>query len=860
MFNFNLKKTAIFKSLKWGREPVFKFAKSFKKTFFFLFIAAFLLFLYGFLFQNFSDELNRRLLGSSVIFLSLGLIFWMKQGFFNSKIKNPKLNLKISDAASNPQEYNLAEFLSFDSADVIDKTINFCKYKRWPEINSSALFYFLIKESPKLNFIFSRILLNPNDIRKLLESHFKILKKEKFTKAYLSPVFKEIKSENFQAVILESLKIAEKRGHARIETGDLIAALAKHNHVFKQIIIDSKLKYEDIDGLTWWLESLERKEAQRKRFWEWKNLIKKGSLAKEWSSGYTITLDKFSTDITRMVRKQGYPEIVGHREEIETMERVLSREESKNDVLIVGEAGSGRKSMITALAARSALGESLPSVNYKRIVQLDLTSLISQTDMEESENILETIFKEVVFAGNIILVIDELHNFIGSGTKLGTVDISGALSPYIQLPEFQVIGITTFEGLHKNIEKNASILALFEKIEASEASEQETLTLLKNLSLYLEKKHKKLISYPALREIIDYCQKYLPATPFPEKAIDLLEEVVVYASQTKEKIVFPKHVDKVVAEKTKIPVGELEVKEKEVLLDLENLLHQKIINQEKAVKEVSTALRRARAEITIKKRPIGSFLFLGPTGVGKTETSKALAEIYFGSSDRMIRIDMSEFQEVKDISRLIGSADEDGLLTTPVREKPFSLILLDEIEKAHPNILNLFLQILDEGSLTDGLGRKVDFKNTLIIGTSNAGYQVILKAIKEETEWSKIKSLILDFLFQEGTFRPEFINRFDAMVIFKPLTKENLLDIAGLLLQDIKKSLKKKDIEFVITQELKEKITELGYNPVFGAREMRRVIQDKVENSLAQAILSEKLTRGNIVEVDPETFQVKINP
>ena len=263
-------------------------------------------------------------------------------------------------------------------------------------------------------------------------------------------------------------------------------------------------------------------------------------------------------------------------------------------------------------------------------------------------------------------------------------------------------------------------------------------------------------------------------------------------ANTKDKIVLPSHVAKIITEKTQIPVGEIETKEKQILLNLESLIHGRIINQEEAVKEVSAALRRARAEVTVRKGPMGCFLFLGPTGVGKTETSKALAEIYFGSEERMIRLDMSEFQTMPDIPRLLGAPGQEGLLTTPVRENPFSLILLDEIEKAHPNILNLFLQVLDEGHLTDGQGRKVDFKNSIIIATSNAGYQIILEALKEETEWSEVKQKLLDFLFQEGIFRPEFINRFDAVVVFKPLSKENLLDIAGITAPKIKSQFKRK--------------------------------------------------------------------
>ncbi|MCJ7829495.1 AAA family ATPase, partial [Patescibacteria group bacterium] len=465
----------------------------------------------------------------------------------------------------------------------------------------------------------------------------------------------------------------------------------------------------------------------------------------------------------------------------------------------------------------------------------------------------DRILREAIFAGNIILIINEFHNYIGQLARPGIIDISGVLSPYLKSPQFQIVAITTFVGLHKYIEQNPSILSLFEKVEVSEISVKDTIKLLENQALILEQKYKKFVSYPAIREIVNYSQKYLSSISLPKSAMDLLDEIMVYlASEAKEQILLPEHVDRVVSEKIQIPVGELEIKERKILLNLEKLIHQRIIDQEEAVNEVSAAMRRARAAFTIRTGPMGCFLFLGPTGVGKTETSKALAEIYFGSEQKMIRLDMSEFQDTQDIPRLIGSASEEGLLTTPVRETPFSLILLDEIEKAHPNVLNLFLQVFDEGRLTDGLGRKVDFKNSIIIATSNAGAEIIWEDIRINKKLDIVKEDLLGYLFKEGVFRPEFINRFDGVVVFKPLTKENLLDIAELLLQKLKKNLEEKNIEFIITQPLKKEIMELGYNPTFGAREMRRVIQDKVENILATALLSGRLKRGDKVEILPK--------
>jgi len=838
MINFNLKEAAIFQAVKW--HPVFRFARVLKKLFLILFIFTFFAFLFGFLTESFSQNLNSNLFSLSIIFLVFGLGCWIKETFLNSKLKKPKLKIKLGEALLEPEKYNLAEFLSFEVAKAIWKSKN----------NSTWLFYNLLAENPHLNFIFSRALLSLKEIKKVLKDYLgKVPAK---TEAEFQP--------EFEAAIFESLKTAQKKGNLRVEVEDMMGALAKHDLIFKKILINSNLKVEDIENLTWWLEDLEEKIAESKKFWEWKNLIKRGTLAKEWTAGYTITLDRYSIDISEIVKRRGFPEIIGHQKEIEAMERILSRREI-NNVLIIGDPGSGRKSMIEALAIKSVLGESLPEVNFKRVLQLDLPSLLAQTEShEEVESILDTIFRETISAGNIILVIDEFHNFIGGVTRPGVIDISGVISSYLPLPQFQIVALTTFEGLHKQIEQNPSVLSLFEKVVVSEILERETLMLLENLALILEYKYKKFISYPALRNIINYCSKYLPAKPFPEKAMDLLDEVMVYLAQTKDNVLLPKHVAKIVTEKTQIPVGEIEIRERKILLNLEALIHQRIINQEEAVKEVSAALRRARAEVTIRNGPMGCFLFLGPTGVGKTETSKALTEIYFGSEKRMIRLDMSEFQAIADIPRLIGSPGEEGFLTTEVRERPFSSILLDEIEKAHPNILNLFLQVLDEGYLTDGLGRKVNFKNSIIIATSNAGYQIILEAIKQEAEWSGVKERLLNYLFEKGIFRPEFINRFDAVIVFKPLTKENLLDIVELLLQKIKKNLAEKDIEFLVTQPLKEKIVELGYSQIFGAREMQRVIQDKVENILAQALLSGELKRGYRVEIDPEEFKLKINP
>ena len=851
MFNFDFKNTEIFQVARWSFHPFFRFLKIFRNIFLILLIFSFFAFLYGFLTEEFKESFNSFLLGISIILLDLTIIFLLADLFLNSQKRIlPKIN--INEVVLNPQNYNIAQLLSFESILAIYKSFKFAKSKKLGEIDSSILFYFILADNPELNFVFFRAVLNLNKIKKLLKQYLD-------TTLIKFKAFQEKYSKEFENSIIEALKIASQKGHQRIEMGDIIIALAKHDLIFKKILIDSKISIEDVENLIWWQETLKKEVEESKKFWQYKNLIKKGSLAKEFSKGFTLTLDQFSIDWSEEIKKRGFWQVIGHEKETKQLERVLSRTEI-NNALLVGEPGSGIRSIIFGIAQKAFLGESSSQINYKRVVELDIPKILTQSSsVEEVGLILDTIFQEIIFSENIILLIDQFHNYVGGEVgKLGMIDISGVLGKYLYLPQFQIIAITSYRGLHRYIEQNPSILNLFEKVEVAESTPKETLLILGDLSFNLERKYKKFISYPAIRDIVQYTDRYMPSLPFPKKATDLLDETVIYVvNSTKSPLVLPEHVAKVISEKVEIPIGEIEEKEKEVLLNLEKLIHERIINQDEAVKEVSTALRRSRAEIGARKRPMGSFLFLGPTGVGKTETSKALTEIYFGSEKRMIRLDMSEFQAIKDIDRLIGSAGQEGLLTTEVSENPFSSILLDEIEKAHPNILNLFLQVLDEGYITDGLGRKVSFLDSIIIATSNAGYKIILKALKEKTEWRNVKEELLDYLFEDAIFRPEFINRFDAVVVFKPLSKENLLDIAQLILKKLKKNLEQKAIEFIITEPLKKKIVELSYDPKFGAREMRRVIQDKIENVLASAILADEIKRGDKIEIDSINFEIK---
>jgi len=849
MFNFNYKNTRVYRAVRRERFIIFRFSGILENIFLFLFILSLVFIIASFL--GFGS--GRTTINSAVLLFAFFLTFWNIYLFTELKIKKPEPEENISDAALNPEKYNLAEFLSFDAVKFVANAISFCKKKRIL-VNSTSLFYFAIKSSKDIGLICMRLGINSKKLQSDLKNYLEKIQKQTENSSISF-------SADFQKTIECAIKVSVDRQHNVIGEKEILVALVKEDEFFKKVLVELDLKAQDVENMTLWLDSAEDIAEKSRKFWSRENLLREGSVGKEWASGYTLTLDKFSTDWTKIVSRWMFREIIGHKKETEEVEMILARSNQSN-ALIIGNPGTGRKSIIEAIAQKCYLGTSLPELNNKRLVELDVVSLSAQIqNFEQLESVLDDIFSEVLAAGNVILAIDELQNFVGQSVqKAGAIDISGILSKYLAIPSFQFVGITSYEGLHRNIEQSSSFLDFFRKVEVQEISEAETIKILQSAALESEYKNKIVILYPSIREIVNLTGRYMPSLPFPKKALDILDEVVVYVQTLREKVVLPHHVSEIISKKTEIPVGKMEVKEKETLLNLENLIHQRIVNQAEAVSEISIAMRRARSGISSKTRPMGSFLFLGPTGVGKTETSKALAQIYFGSEDKTIRLDMSEFQSISDIPRLLGAVspvEMQGLLTTPVRETPFSLVLLDEIEKSHPNILNLFLQVFDEGHITDGQGRKVVFNNTIIICTSNAGADMIFKEV--ETGQSVDKQKLLNALVEKGTFKPEFINRFDATVIFHPLTRDNLLQIAQLSLQSLQKNLKEKEIDFEITEPLKEKIVELSYKPEFGAREMRRVIQDKVENVIAEALLSDKLKKTDRFQINAETFGLIVN-
>ena len=849
-FYFDPQSSSTFWAIKSKNCTVLNLGNIFAKIFLGLFLLSLLwLSLNLFPRYNFSWSLDYSSgVGFALLFFAIFLI--SKSGHFFLETKLKRLGPSVSYlSGASVQRINLAKVVDYRAGQLIVKLFNKEKQKHVSLISSLSFGYSLLSNNSLISFVFSRAGLDWKEVKNLLKEE-----RQKEEKEEKDPDL------NLESILIAAFQRASKKNHQKIFLEDLLSSWICYDPFLNKILLERGLRAKDMDSIIEWFEFISQEIEASEGFWKRDNLKKIGSIATSWAAGYTLMLDRYSTNWTRLARRKGfYREILGHQSELEGVENILVNSQ-KNNVLLVGQPGSGRKNILLALAGRSFWGTTLEALRGKRILELNLNHLIAQTSSgEEVELALDQCFQEVITAGNVILVINDLERFVGE-TTIGTVDISGILSKYLESPKFQVVAITSPRGLRQKMEKKTAFINLFQKIEITPPSAHQTLRILELHVPRLEAQYRKFILYPTLKKVVEHSARYFQEKPFPQKAIDLLNSVLVYSSRYgKGKIVSPQYVDQVVERKTEIPVSQLSNIEKDTLLNLEGLIHQKIINQDQAVKKIALALRRTRAEIaSAREKPMGTFLFLGPTGVGKTETAKTLADIYFGSRKKLIRLDMSEFQNPSDVAHLIGSNDFPGILTTKVREDPFSLILLDEIEKAHPKILNLFLTVLDEGYLSDRWGRKVSFLDTIIIATSNAGAEIIRKNITQNEELDLIKEKLLNHLFENNIFRPEFLNRFDAIVVFKTLTQENLLNIAQLLLEKLKENLnQKKGIELIISEALKKKIVELSYDPVFGAREMKRIVQDKVESAIAQAFLAGKIKRGEIIEIDTDSFAIK---
>jgi len=792
------------------------------------------------------------LLGLALVALSLVMISDLILGFVHQRLMRMGKTLESGFDANA----NYLEYLDFEAAKIVKSTL------RQTGAPFPAMLLLNITKTRRLGFTFRRLCIERLDFEKT------VLAALKARLADNSPAAKAVlEQENknlIESVLAGAVRLASGHGEKKVSIFMLFLALMDVEPSFRKVLDKNQLLEEDIESTVVWQMRVESYRKWRGRYWEVDNLqqVLASSPVTDLVGGYTVTLDLFSHDLSyyNPLRQGG---VILHQKEIEELEDALSKQNG-NGVLLVGEIGSGRKSIVYNFANRMASETSFGDLKMMRIMELDMVALIgNHPDRASLSAVLEKIFTEAVKAENVVLIIPQVHNYIGQqfgAEKLAAVDISGVISRFLKIPGFRVIGITTYEGLHRSIERAGEAASLFCKIEVAPPSMEDAIRVLKEESLRRERKSGLFIPIITLKEIVKLCDYFLGDQAFPAKAVNLLDELVAnkLSHSGKSRSVMPGEVDTFFSHKYDVPAGAAGSKEKEILLNLEDRIHEGLINQKEAVEELANALRRARAEIKKRKRTIGNFLFLGPTGVGKTETAKQLARVYFGSVKSMIRLNMAEYQTVESIEKLIGSPANPGVLTTAVRENPFSLVLIDEIEKADPGLLNIFLSVFDEGELTDGYGRNVDFRHTIIIATSNAGAEYIKEAVDRGSSMHNFKDTFLDNLMRRNIFKPEFLNRFDAAVLYRPLTAPEMQQVAALMIKDIKDGLREKRIELVLTEELMQKLGQLGFDPAFGGRAMRRAVQDKIENAVARAVLSGRVKSGDVCEFDCEKWELLV--
>jgi len=760
-------------------------------------------------------------IGSELLYLDLGfkglalfLFYQIAKIFYYDRLRRPEL-LAVEALAriDNGEEVN--------GAHLIDPELFRALHQK--DYQARDIARHLI-DLPELKFILARAKINKEKIRQELNREIT-----------------EVGSR--EEVLYKALKTAKIEGHQRIGPGDLFVSLCLVEPALKEIVFNLGLETIDLLNIVYWYNQVKRRP---KRFLDCSSFIFNGGVGRDWVFGYTRYLNRYSVDLTAQIN--GYIhklKYIGHQPAIQEMERGLAQFTGHN-VVLVGEEGSGKRTAVYGLVRRMLLGQSFNILNHRRLLEVDLESLLAGAETSGAIiQRLKVIMVEAVKAGNIILFFDKITNLF-SAKRAGQVNAAEILIPYLNSTGVFIIGTATPGQYLRYIQSRPALREKFKKIEMKEPSQDEMIRIMEDTLPLIEARTGAFFTYGAIKEILRITDKYIFNQPNPQKSIALMDRVAV---ESRGEVVSREKVQNTASYFYKIPVGVAGEEEKRKLLNLEEELHKRVVGQDLAITEISDAMRRARAGVGRKgKKPIGSFLFLGPTGVGKTETAKALAASYFGAEEAMFRFDMSEFQNKQDLYRFLGSPKEGGrpgLLTQALKEHPFSLLLFDEIEKAHPDILNLFLQILDEGVATDSQGKKLIFKNNIIIATSNAGAEFIREQIKEGVEAKELSGRLLDYLLENNLFRPELLNRFSAVISFSPLNLEQIEQISKMKIdQLVQRIAQERDITVKIGPGVVREIARKGYNPEMGARPMERMIKKYLENLIAKKILADEVSRG----------------
>jgi len=627
----------------------------------------------------------------------------------------------------------------------------------------------------------------------------------------------------------------------------------------KDVLLESNVTPKEVGAIELWASNAILKKRYIRQYMAKAGLKPTSTVNKAFTSAFSPTLVKFSRDLTAEVARGSFNLTIARDRELdELIEKIETGDSSRT--LLLGDPGVGKSTILKSLAVRMVAEDVPKTLKDMRLVSFEFNKAFALSpNMDQFESIVQQVLEETAKTKNIILVFDDLNDLVNIRKETAS-EVVNLMTRAFENYQLRIVATSTYEGYTRHIEPYKSLASAFNTVLLKEPSDEITVQILMDALPKLEKKYGIKVSFESLQKIVEYAHKFSHDRVFPDKPIRILEEAIVKAQNKQLNFVSEELIEELISQKVGVRCGAIKEKEAETLMHMEDELHKRLIGQSEAVDAVSAALRRSRAGLTSDKRPIASFLFFGPTGVGKTELAKAVAAQYYGDEKHMIRVDMSEYQEEQNLQRLIGHETEGefkgGYLTEAVRKKPFSLVVLDEIEKANPKVLDLFLQILDEGSVTDGVGRKVDFTNTIIIATSNAASREIADLISKGMKYKEVYASIMPKLRQ--FLRVEFLNRFDRVIMFKPLLPIEVGQIAGLLMNKKRDKLKEKGMKLRFTKELLYDLAKEGYSPMYGARELHRVIQDKVENRIAELIISGKVkSGGEIIIKNLQDFSVK---
>ncbi|MFA5359109.1 MAG: ATP-dependent Clp protease ATP-binding subunit [Patescibacteria group bacterium] len=698
--------------------------------------------------------------------------------------------------------------------------------------------------SHKTNVIFSRLGTDGE----------KLMKGIKEAMAKISPAIsgQPVLSSTVKNVIFRAYEQAYLFRQEQVTVAELLIAIDQEKNIASDLLYQLDIDLNKIRNVVVWLQINERLYQQWKRHHRLGKRRPKGDVNKAYTAVMTPFLDAFSVDLTRQAVYGLFPPNIGREDEIQEVLRII--EGGNNSVVLVGQHGVGKTAIIEDIAQRMIADEVPKVMQDKRLVTLSIPKITAGVSAAGASERLLSIFNEMQRSGNIILVIEDVDQLLGISTGgQESLDLSDALANYLSKTGSVAITTTTPQG-YSSVESAGVLSSVLHKVVVEEPTGDLAIQIVESRVGSIEAQTKIYFSYDAIVSAVELSARYIHDRYLPAKALDVLKETAVYVAQSRgqKSAVLGEDVATIVSQKTSIPLTKISEEESEKLVGLEQEIHQRMVDQEEAVKEVAAALRRARAGMREGTRPIANFLFLGPTGVGKTELAKTIAAVYFGNEDLMIRVDMSEYQTKESLYRLIGAPTgqkSGGLLTEAVRNNPFSLILFDEIEKAHSDILNLFLQVMDDGRLTDNAGRTVDFTNTIVIMTSNAGTKYIQDQVKTGVDIEQIKNDLVDNQLNQF-FKPEFLNRFDAINVFKPLTIKEVIQIANLMTKKIANNLLKEGVVLEVTPAAIEELAWAGFDPQFGARPLRRVIQEKLANALANMKIQNQFKRGSKIIYD----------